>query len=456
MKTIIPLCLVALFYLPTSLYAQSRLSLSEALAKNWVQVQARSLGGYQGQVLQVLVKNLSRQVLNLEIEAGHQFKSQDQSEQDLIVTAPAFLAIGPGRQKATSLYTMCTQAKNMAPKKGSIFSLSTLATGPLLELVSRIAEKDYQNSTAQSALWSITNKLRVQEIYAEDTSMVRDLAEIVSVARDIPLSSFDFRSRPHHITAIKTSLETLLPDHISRASLKLYDQEGAILRTYFTNQKLEKGFRQWKIGANHTLGDTAVLVLKLEGDGRLLAEKEVRLGDSVLSLPTLHAETTLNYKIAEESEISAGVYDLAGNLFFVLDEHKSVRPGLHHGRFIAQTPVLPGRQYEMRVMQADEILARGPLSLETTAARLFPRQTVSGAVNVVLEEEIRGGTLAVYEADGQLKRVFHNLHRVNAGRKVFRYFFTHRKGPDAIFYIRLTDGDGRIVHEQCEGCPARK
>lgn len=262
MKYLLVIAVIFLSFIsPAS--AQQRITLKEALTRKLVQIRIKGNGGYQGQCIKLAIKNDTDQVLSLEVPPGQMFPSEDSSVQDLITTAPLYVALEPRGVKNADLFTMCTQSYNMVPSEGERFSFGPMAEGFLLALAEKIAKGNYQNSTAQSAVWAVANRNPISDIYGADTAMVRDVATVVSEAWGIPVSQFDLQPRAHHITSINTSIEGLVNKHIREAKLAIYDKEGNIVRQYFEGKHFEPGFMQYRIGVNHTLGDSAELYLRL-------------------------------------------------------------------------------------------------------------------------------------------------------------------------------------------------
>ncbi len=428
--------------------AQERITLAQALDQKLVRIAIQGAGGYQGEALRLLVENLSPNVLSLEIPAGQIFASEDSSVQDLMVTQEAMMALRPRERKARSLWTMCTQSFNMSPKKGERFSIGAMASGGLLALAQKISTKGYQNSTAQSAVWSLANQESVRSIYGNDTTMVRDIATTVSEATGVPMSEFVFVPRTHHITSIRTSLEGLIKENLEGARLDLYNTSGERIRTYFENRNLEAGFRQFRVGASHTLGDSAELFLRLRVGDEVVMERMISAGDTVTPLMHLYQKVAINYEVAEDMLTSVGVYDEADQLYFLIKDKHAIKQGYNRGIFIAGCYVPTDETYSIKVKQGDRTIAAQVLDPNAPEPQLFAKITLRGDFAFELSEALNNAKVAIYTEAGEERRLIYNIHHLNPGKRRINYIFQHFDGSNEVFYIRLVREDGSIAAEK--------
>ncbi|MEL6591476.1 MAG: hypothetical protein AAFQ68_15405 [Bacteroidota bacterium] len=441
-------CALFCIVLFSSALAQERITIEDALQQKLVRIAIQGTGGYRGECLKVLIQNLSPEVLSLEIPAGQIFASADSNVQDLIITKEATLALAPKERKVRKLFTMCTQASNMAPSQGERFSLGEMAQGGLLALAQKIARNGYQNSTAQSAVWSIANQESVRSIYGQDTAMVRDIAQTVSEATGVPMSEFVFRPRRHQITSIATSLEGLIKRDLRQARLDLVSPSGERLRTYFTNRRLERGFRQFKVGASHTRGDSAELYLQLMEGEEIIMRKRVRPTDVITPMLHLQQKVALQYEVPQNISSTVGIYDQDDNLYFLIKEGHQIRKGYNRGVFIASCLVPRSGLYYLKVKANGEEIAAKKLDKDAPPPQLFAKITLRGVFHFEVPETLKNAKVAIYTEAGEERRLIYEIKHLNAGNKHISYQFQHVDGPEAIFYIRLVGEDGRVVAEQ--------
>ncbi|GAB4428456.1 MAG: hypothetical protein OHK0039_46940 [Bacteroidia bacterium] len=441
------LCLTLLLA-ASPLLAQQQLTLAEALARQAVEIIVRGNGGFHGPCITIAIRPTGNEPLAVAIPAGHIFDSEDSTVQNLMVTHQEVIALTPGASKRATLQTMCTQSYNTSPGRGERFRAGQMADGLLLRLAQVIDSAGYQNSTAQSAVWSVANREPVSNIYASDVEIVRQLAPVVSEATGTPLTDFIYEPRPHQITSISTSIECLIPRNLRQAHLALYSADGTEIRRYFEGRRIERGFMQWRVGAYHTLGDSAELYLRLVEDGEVIAQKQVFATDTIVPLQRYETQAVLVFDTHEDLDATVGVYDAEGNLYFVIESQRRVLRGTHRSTFIIGKDLPRDQPYFIAVKSGDQTLASTAIRHDGPAPAGHPKRRLQGTLEFRQDTLMRNVRLAIYDSEGRLKRVMYDIAVLNAGNKRFSYDFEHIDGPGAVFYFRLTDADGQVLMER--------
>ncbi|MEO0894779.1 MAG: hypothetical protein AAFY71_00065 [Bacteroidota bacterium] len=442
------ICLLLTVCSISPLLSQQKIPLLKAIKAGKIKAAVMGNGGYRGKAVRLGLKNLTSSSIDLEIPGGQIFASRDSHVQDLMVTDSRMIALAAGRSQIVDLETMCIQSGNSSPRKGEKFTFGQMAKDHLLKLAQLIDKHDYHNSTAQSAVWSVANNDPVKHIYGEDTSMVKQLALLVSEATNTPIEEFRFTPQVHHISEISSSMEVFLEDYVDNLTLALYNEEGSLIRRYFSGRSYEPGFFSWKVGANHYEGDSSKVVLRLfEGD-ELVAEKWIQVGDSATETKDIHVQAMLNYDVPETMKGRVGLYDEEGRLCVLVQDDRMLKEGAHRTRLVAKSYVLPDHDYFMKIMVGEEEIASAPIRLDQEAPVLQPLIRKSGSFYINLEEEIFDAQLAVYDANGELHYVMYHITHLNPGRKKFSYRFSHDHGREATFSARLTGKEGEILWEK--------
>lgn len=133
--------------------------LNEALHQNLVSLSVEGLGGYHGESLKLQCKNLAGRFLRIRIPIGQLMVPADSSEQTLVVAVEQTLSVGAKTPVETTLKTFCTEAGDLSPSKGSVFSAGALAPVALCSLLRYIFEKEKTDlADAQAAVWCMTGK----------------------------------------------------------------------------------------------------------------------------------------------------------------------------------------------------------------------------------------------------------------------------------------------------------
>ena len=132
--------------------------LAEALSKKLVALDINGTGGYQGECLKIICRNLRGQTLHLRIPQGQLLEPVDSGQQTLVVVETRELAVTAKTPAEVLLSTFCTQAGDRSPTAGSPFALGALAPENLRALLQFIVEKGKSgDGEAQNAVWCVTN-----------------------------------------------------------------------------------------------------------------------------------------------------------------------------------------------------------------------------------------------------------------------------------------------------------
>ncbi|WNJ17396.1 hypothetical protein [Pontibacter sp. G13] len=443
------LCVGTLFMSLNSSFSQTPIALAKALAEQKVKVLARGTGGYNGEKLLLSLKNLTGLPIQIEVPAGQIFGSDDTTKQDLMIVEPEIIPIAARGVTKELVYTMCIQSHNSSPGTDERFHFASMAEGPLLDLAEMIAEQDFHNSTAQSAVWSVTNGDPVRFIFASDTGMVRQLAGPVSEATGADVQDFNFVPREHLMVDIQTSFEVLLNQDATDATLELIDEHGQLVRRYFQGRRVEEGFMRWTLNASHVLGENAQLKLVLRSGSEVLAERNVTSQDTIAPVLDLHAKTVVVYEVPQDAQVMSGIYDEEGKLYYRVSRYQLRKQGMHRTTLIAKKQLPDGMRFFAQVVTEDgTVLARKEVDPNQSEPVIHPKAQLSGTFQWQQTETQQNLRLAIYDSDGLVKRILYDISEMNPGRKNFRYRFEHRDGPDAVFFIRLTDAAGTVLQEK--------
>jgi hypothetical protein len=435
------------FLCPLLVASAEEIDLLAALQQSRIKATAQAKGGYQGPLLQLDVQNLGAEKLLVKVPVGLIFNSINDWEQDLIVTQEVLLALLPKSGGQAALYIMCIQSGNASPGKNAGFRPDRMAEPGLLKLVQHIGKQKYQNSTAQSAVWAVANGGAMADIYGQDPIMTKSLCALVSEATGLPCTEANYRARPHHITSVRTSLEVRLAGPARQAELGLFDQNGALLRTYWANQALAPGFYQFKLGVYHTLGDSAKVYLRLREAGQLLAERLVTTHDTIVRLQKL-PETTLAYDLPQDVVARAGIYDEADQLYVLLQDDLKLAKGFHRSEFLKATEVPLGKTYFFKLKVGDQTVAQQQILTNRADKEKFAPMTKRGTFTFRLAQPVNQGKIAVYDPDGEVVWLVYAQANLSPGTKQVAYAFQHRRGRGSTFWLRLTDAAGNILAEQ--------
>ena len=303
------------------------IKLKDAISKKLVTMTSKGTGGYNGECISISVNNISSLTQSLEIEPGYIFASQDSGAQNLMVVEEYTMAVSPNQTKTLKLYTMCIEHNDYSPAEGNIFVFSGKATGALAELANMIAKNNYHNSTSQSAVWAITDQSPLEDIFAMDTVMARNLAKLVSHSTGRPMPAV-IPVKEHYIYSIRMDMVY----HFSKptkVSLICYDEDGKIVKEYYKNRIIYAGIYISTFGINRRDEKGKKFIFKLMDDkGNVLKERTV--SESVNEPPTEKYKISLNFEYVLDKPVSRAnmaLYDEQGNLLEYLYTNRNLPAG---------------------------------------------------------------------------------------------------------------------------------
>ena len=242
-------------------------------------------------------------------------------------------------------------------------------------------------STAQSAVWAITDGGSIDEIYGSDTSMVRKLAQVVSGALDVDLNDFNYTPRAHTLTSIKTSLQCLVPDYETGVALRAYNRSsGVMVRELFANQRFKPGFYQFKGGINHTLADTSTFELRLETADKVIARKIAAITDTVPKLQEM-PENFVSFNLPTSTRIRGGIYDADDNLYVLLAEKRPLRAGFNRIDFLKSRDLPHDKEYFFKIKDEEgKTLVSQEFKPSTGRKETFQNTTKRGNYRFKMDE----------------------------------------------------------------------
>jgi hypothetical protein len=107
----------------------------------------------------------------------------DSAQQTLVVAEEKWVNVTSKTPAELTLHTFCTQAGEISPTKGAIFSVSAMGPQVLCNVLQFIAEKGKMNDgAAQSAVWVITNGYSLGSI--EDPVLTKFVAD--QLGKEVP------------------------------------------------------------------------------------------------------------------------------------------------------------------------------------------------------------------------------------------------------------------------------
>ncbi len=258
------------------------LSLEEAGKRGLVKLVIKSKGGCTGQVIEMKIKNLGHQLLNLKLEAGRRLDSKNDSQQDILVTKSEEFAVSNNEDKTLHVYGMCCQAHNSGPTNNSEYSIGRMADSNLVKLAEFIDKNKYFSSCAsQHAIWAISDGNSIGGISGDNKYESDKLKKYVSklTGRPIPKYNVDYAIEGSDETMgrarkIEGTFEYTLPAN-AHVSLAIYDSTGTLVQTLFKEEAHQSGDYKLYYTFRTAHLDQGTYYARLKMDG--MTQKEMKI-----------------------------------------------------------------------------------------------------------------------------------------------------------------------------------
>lgn len=200
--------------------------------------------------LKIRIKNLhKRKDFKVHFKTGLQFASQDTSEQDQIIIHGRSVLAKAGKTVSPTFTSYCTQASNISPGSGSIFSLKKEADGKLMELASFLSKKRDMDYMAQQAVWVVSDDHDLRGLHHEDTQKALEIQQFVSELTGKPLPEYTIRYKEALEGQRAFTREAVMVVGIHAYQLKedgyfscrIYNEAGELVQEVFDNMLQKKG-----------------------------------------------------------------------------------------------------------------------------------------------------------------------------------------------------------------------
>lgn len=172
---------------------QQPITLEELLKNKLVDVNGIGLGGYQGECVQLEIKNNSPSELSIKIEAGRRLDNMNASQQDILIVKEHIFNLKAGAIENINVRGFCCQSTNHAPNNKSIFTAGFMETGNLLSIATYI-NNNYNSldlAAIQSAVWVFSNNQNPGGIIANKSENILGLKKEVARLLEIEIPWYD-------------------------------------------------------------------------------------------------------------------------------------------------------------------------------------------------------------------------------------------------------------------------
>ncbi|MDB2697652.1 hypothetical protein N9Y29_00605 [Crocinitomicaceae bacterium] len=180
------LFVMALFILAARPQNNERISIENAIKNGLIQVEATSLGGHSGEVIDVAVIPLAKKPFILFIPAGTHFIPDDEGDQNIFVVNDQEEMIASSTRRI-KVEGFCSESSDRSPSTGSGFKIIHSEEQKLIKLAEYMRSKNFSTDVKQSAVWAVSDHKPISHIYQEgNQEQVNELRKFISTLTGQP------------------------------------------------------------------------------------------------------------------------------------------------------------------------------------------------------------------------------------------------------------------------------
>lgn len=178
------------FNLSTTTPVPPNASFDDVNQAGFVNANFTSLDGHSGTCVLGTFTNTSSQPLSFVVEPGRRLVSDNDENQDIMLTREAQVILASGETAKVPLYGFCTQAHNSSPDGGDGFSAGYMVSENALRLSNFLAQNKFPQRAEQNAVWCISDDYDVSRIDYHDLDSVEALIEYVADLKGVPVPRY--------------------------------------------------------------------------------------------------------------------------------------------------------------------------------------------------------------------------------------------------------------------------
>lgn len=259
--------------------ADKYISVAKLLKENKISIDIKGTGGYQENCLKFEIKNLTKDTLNILIEQGRRFVSNDSGIQDILLVKKQELTSPPESKIIQTGYGFCCEASMKSPQVNSLFNIGYLVPEQWNKVLDLINQFEFETHSIQSAVWVLSDNHSLASVYAENQEKTQNLRHILAKVKgiEIPWYSVSYQQDTSMVFSDKHlkvwgSFDYHIK-HNSIISINVRSKNGQVMKTLVKEMlinpgdyiyKLDLKVSNWPKGEYeiNVFEDEAILILK--------------------------------------------------------------------------------------------------------------------------------------------------------------------------------------------------
>jgi predicted metal-binding transcription factor (methanogenesis marker protein 9) len=259
-KIIVALSCVSILLSHHLIAKTDTLSVEKAFAQKLIKLEIKGIGGYQGEVIIMDIRNLMQDSVVIHVESGRRLDSKDSTQQDILVIKDQFVRFARLQERKFTVFGFCCQAHNSSPKAKSIFSVGQMADPKLVNLAQYLQTKKLSSQIMQNAVWCISDSNEIASVSEDGTREVKELKKHLGKLRgikeeDLPWYTIYYKKIP---TQVFSSLPERITGDIdyyangfSVISINIRNEAGTVVKEFAGTKSSTRGNQRfsmdWKV-----------------------------------------------------------------------------------------------------------------------------------------------------------------------------------------------------------------
>ncbi len=224
------------------------------------------------------LSNTGKEIVTIRIETGDMFIPEDSTKQNIVATENREIVLQPMEKKSVLIKGMCTEQHDGSGNNETVYHVATRSGENLKKLTAYIADKHYQTSSAQYAVWSLMDNTELSTIYSSDTTEENDLRKFMAsiTGKPIPIKSKDYRQ--NYYGPIHESVGGNFEFSFSKpkdVQIAMFDKNGILVRELYNEKKVVPGNHTLNFEFDSSVYTDDIYLFKLIAENRVMIEQEL-------------------------------------------------------------------------------------------------------------------------------------------------------------------------------------
>ena len=156
------------------------ISIEKYIKDKKVTAEFKSLGGHQGDCIEMNIQNKTADTLFILLEPGRRLIATEHKYQDILIVKERKIHLSPYEERNVKVNGFCCISHNSSPKKDLKFKVGYMAPPEWIELANVINQNNFPADAVQHAVWVLSDNHKVASIYSKNVDAIKLLREAAS------------------------------------------------------------------------------------------------------------------------------------------------------------------------------------------------------------------------------------------------------------------------------------